>query len=99
MAKFKMDAENVASIIHKGDFSKLRGKSFEMCDNLGMGKKYTLTQLGNKVDRLENTVNQLVVTVNDLVKYVTEGFKQINTRLDYIVQANDLKDLPKANKL
>ena len=91
MTKIRMDATEVATSIHKGDFSKLRGKSFEMCDNLGMGKKYTLNQIGDDLAKL--------------TKYVTEGFKQVNERidkidirLDYIVKANDLKDLPKNSK-
>ncbi|MCQ2794869.1 MAG: hypothetical protein MJ214_01500 [Bacilli bacterium] len=64
--------------------------------------KYTLNGLGSRMDRFETkldqlamTVDRLVVTVDNLAKYVTEGFKQINSRLDYIVQANNLKDLPK----
>ncbi|MCQ2796241.1 MAG: hypothetical protein MJ213_02880 [Bacilli bacterium] len=96
MSKIKMDAVEVASSIHKGDFSKLHGKSFEMCDNLGMGKKYTLNQLGM-------TVDTLTITVDKLAKEMRNGFKQvnnridnlekdINARLDYIVKANNLKD-------
>ena len=81
MSKFKMDAEIVASFIRKGDFSKLHGKFFEMCDNTNMGKRYTLNQIGKDLAKL--------------TKYVAEGFKRIDTRLDYIVKANNLKDLPK----
>ncbi|MCQ2792211.1 MAG: hypothetical protein MJ208_01665 [Bacilli bacterium] len=88
MSKFKMDAEKVAASIYDGDFSKLHGKFFEMCDNTNMGKKYTLNQLGLKIDQISEDLAKLT-------KYVTDGFKRIDTRLDYIVQANSLKDLPK----
>ena len=55
------------------------------------------------------TLTKLATTVNDLAKEMRDGFKQVNARidnlekdidarLDYIVKANDLKDLPKSNK-
>ncbi|MCQ2792501.1 MAG: hypothetical protein MJ208_03145 [Bacilli bacterium] len=55
----------------------------------------TVNQLSMTVGKISMTVDKLVTTVDNLAKYVTEGFKQINSRLDYIVQANNLKDLPK----
>ena len=90
MSKIKIDAIEVATSIRKGDFSKLRGKFFEMCDNLGMGKRYTLNQLGMTVDKL-------VVTVNDLAKEMRDGFKRVNARIDLIEERldyNNLKKLP-----
>lgn len=98
MSEIKMDAEIVASSIHKGDFSKLRGKSFKMCDNKNMKGKYTLNELGSRMDRLETKLDQIADDLTKLTKCVVDGFKRVDTRLDYIVKANDLKDLPKENR-
>lgn len=86
-----MDAEIVASSIYKGDFSKLRGKSFKMCDNLGMGKKYTLNQLGMTVDKLAQEmrngfkqVNARIDDVNSRIDNLEKDVNGINTRIDRI---------------
>lgn len=74
-------------------------------------KKYTLNQVGEKVDQLSYTVDklgkrvdQLTTTVMVLAETVDKGFKQVNARidklenrLDYIVKANSLKDIPSAS--
>ncbi|MCQ2752758.1 MAG: hypothetical protein MJ206_00635 [Bacilli bacterium] len=59
--------------------------------------KYTLNQLGERVDKLGERVDQLVATVMVLAETVDKGFKQINARIDYIVKANSLKDIPSAS--
>ena len=41
------------------------------------------------------TLKQIVEMINRLDSKVDAGFEQVNTRLDYIVKANNLKDLPK----
>lgn len=56
--------------------------------------KYTLNQLGSKIDQIGDMVMKIADDVNMLKKDV----KGINTRLDYIVVANNLKDLPKENR-
>ena len=49
--------------------------------------KYTLNQLGSKIDQISDAIINLTKTVD-----------RIDTRLDYVIQANNLKDLPKTNK-
>ena len=46
-------------------------------------------------DKPVNKPKKDKMTLTKLANEMREGFKQINTRLDYIVKANNLKDLPK----
>ncbi|MCQ2794986.1 MAG: hypothetical protein MJ214_02090 [Bacilli bacterium] len=78
-----------------------------------MGKsKYTLNELGSRVDKLELRMNRIeskldqigdalfefIKTTNARFDSLEKDVKDINARLDYIVQANNLKDLPRNKK-
>ena len=89
-----LDAVKTADDIHKGDFSSLRGKSFVVCVNMKKKKRR-----GGHVKKPTGER----MTLAKLAQEMRDGFKQVNTRLDrvesrldYIVKANNLKDL--ANK-
>ncbi|MCQ2796591.1 MAG: hypothetical protein MJ213_04780 [Bacilli bacterium] len=52
-----------------------------------------------RVDKLAGIVAALAKTVDDGFKELRNDIKGINTRLDYIVSANNLKDLPDNRKI
>ncbi len=71
--------------------------------------KYTLNQIGEAlfkhINDFEEYKKQSSAEFNDFKKETRDNFKElrqevksINDRLDYIVKANKLKDLPKTKK-
>ena len=56
---------------------------------------YDLNKEGRDV--IMSTPKKEKMTLSKLAEIVNAGFKRIDTRLDYIVKANNLKDLPKNN--
>ncbi|MCQ2792178.1 MAG: hypothetical protein MJ208_01495 [Bacilli bacterium] len=92
-----IDAVETASSIHHGDFSSLRGKSFLVYDNIENNKgrskhvkkhnkdKITLPKLA---EQMNNNFNEL----RQDIKNINVRLDGIDTRLDYIVKANNLKD-------
>lgn len=97
MHNYSIDAIKVAKAIQKSKLSILDGKEFKMRDKIKKKKrrgthvkkpkknKYTLNQLGMTVDKLARIVN-------DGFSELKQDIKDINARLDYIVDANNLKD-------
>ena len=69
-----------------------RVKAMKPKKSITIGER--VERLETKVDQLGTTVDKLVIAVSDLTKVVN----RIDTRLNYIVQANNLKDLPR-NKM
>ena len=89
-----LDAVKTADDIHKGDFSSLRGKSFVVCVNMKKKKRR-----GRLVKKKTSRLDRIEMSIAKLAQEMRDGFKQVNTRLDYIVSANNLKDLPQSKKI
>ena len=93
-----LDAVKTATSIHKGDYSSLRGKSFLIIDNGDKIKKKKDHHIGDKtmkesrLDKIEESLAQ----ISNSLTLLNQKVDGINTRLDYVVKANDLKDLSKS---
>ena len=90
-----IDAVKTARSIHNGDYSSLRGKSFVIRGNMEKTKKI----MKNKKTKNRVTLAQISKDLAKLNQKVDNGFSQVNTRIDrietrlnYIVEANNLKD-------
>ncbi len=65
----------------------------------GSANKFTLAKLSDKVDTLANNLNAVSNNLDKLAKIVTDGFNNVNhridtiqDRIDMIVKVNNLKE-------
>ena len=58
----------------------------------GSTNKITLAKLSDKVDTLANNLNAVTNNLDKLAKIVTDGFANVNHRIDNLVKVNNLKE-------
>ena len=95
VAKYKIINTNIDKkiigkqvVVEKIKFNGSHGDSGRKPDNTN---KITLSKLSNKVDNLSNNLNKLV-------KIITDGFANVNHRINNLVKANNLKEQVFASK-
>ena len=96
-AKYKITDTNIdKEIIGKQvTVGKIRTKGGPGSDGgrkPGSTNKVTLSKLSDKVDTLANNLNAVTNNLDKLTKIVTDGFANVNHRIDNLVKVNNLKE-------
>lgn len=84
MPDYSINAIKIAKAIQKDELSILRGKEFKMRDRIKKRKRMKKTRKKKNKYTLDQIGDALFAFI-----------KRTDARLDYIVKANNLKDLPK----
>ena len=94
MPDISIDAIKIAKSIQKDELDILRGKEFKFRDKIKKRKRMKKTRKKNKY-----TLNEIGDALFEFIKTTNKRFDWIDARLDYIVSANNLKDLSKNKKI
>ena len=74
---------------HKDFIKSLKNPSLDIYHKVYHKNK---KRRGKRVKKKTSRLDRIEMSIAKLAQEMRDGFKQVNTRLDYIVKANNLKD-------